>query len=165
MVQTVLFRILWLIVLVLVQVLVLNNVNLFGYITPYLYIYLILKMEVEESRNSVMLWSFACGLLVDTFSNTPGLNAAASVLLAFVRIYILRLFASRDSIEQGAPSIRSLGLATFSKYVAVSVFLHHTALVWLSYFTLSSFGDISIRIILSSLFTIIFILLIDNVKK
>lgn len=165
MVQTVLFRILWLVVMVLFQAFVLNKINMFGYITPYLYIYVILKSDVNESRNSVMLWAFLCGLLVDMFSDSPGINAAASVFLAFIRPNLLFLFVSRESLEQGVPSIRTIGIAAFAKYTGVASLLHHSFLVAVSYFSLTSVGEMGLRVLLSAVMTTVFILLIDNIRK
>lgn len=75
----------WFVGLVLLQVLILNNVHIAGYATPFLYIYLILKFNSEISRNTLMVWAFFLGLTVDIFSDTPGMNAAATVWLAFLR--------------------------------------------------------------------------------
>ena len=44
-----------------------------------------------------MLWAFFFGLTIDVFSDTPGMNAAATVLLAFLRPSLLRLFTPRDN--------------------------------------------------------------------
>ena len=78
----------WFVGLVLLQVLILNNVHIAGYATPFLYIYLILKFESDVPRNALMLWAFFLGLAVDILSDTPGMNAAATVLLAFLRVHI-----------------------------------------------------------------------------
>ena len=45
----------WFIGLVLLQVLILNNVHIAGYATPFLYIYFILKFNSGTSRNELML--------------------------------------------------------------------------------------------------------------
>ena len=63
MVINYLHKIGWFIGLVLLQVLILNNVHIAGYATPFLYIYLILKFESETPRNTLMLWAFFLGLL------------------------------------------------------------------------------------------------------
>ena len=82
----------WFIGLVLLQVLILNNVHIAGYATPFLYIYLILKFESDTPRNALMLWAFFLGLAVDVFSDTPGMNAAATVFLAFLcPVFLLSL--------------------------------------------------------------------------
>ena len=70
MVINYLHKIGWFIGLVLLQVLILNNVHIAGYATPFLYIYLILKFESETPRNTLMLWAFFLGLTVDIFSDT-----------------------------------------------------------------------------------------------
>ena len=84
MIITYIHRIGWFIGLVLLQVLILNSVHIAGYATPFLYIYFILKFSSGTSRNELMLWAFFFGLTIDIFSDTPGMNAAATVLLAFV---------------------------------------------------------------------------------
>ena len=92
MIITYIHRIGWFIGLVLLQVLILNSVHIAGYATPFLYIYFILKFSSGTSRNELMLWAFFFGLTIDIFSDTPGMNAAATVLLAFLRPSLLRLF-------------------------------------------------------------------------
>ena len=103
----------WFIGLVLLQVLILNNVHIAGYATPFLYIYLILKFESDTPRNALMLWAFFLGLAVDVFSDTPGMNAAATVLLAFLRPTFLRLFVPRDTLDTLVPAIRTMGISSF----------------------------------------------------
>lgn len=103
----------WFIGLVLLQVLILNNVHIAGYATPFLYIYLILKFESDTPRNALMLWAFFLGLAVDVFSDTPGMNAAATVLLAFLRPTFLRLFVPRDTLDTLVPAIRTMGDSSF----------------------------------------------------
>ena len=78
-------RIGWFVGLILLQVLILNNVHIAGVATPFLYVYFILKFNSGTSRNELMVWGFCMGLAIDIFSNTPGMNAAATVLLAFLR--------------------------------------------------------------------------------
>ena len=83
MIITYIHRIGWFIGLVLLQVLILNNVHIAGYATPFLYIYFILKFNSGTSRNELMLWAFFFGLTIDVFSDTPGMNAAATVFLLY----------------------------------------------------------------------------------
>ena len=119
----------WFICLVLLQVLILNNVHIAGYATPFLYIYLILKFESDVSRNTLMLWAFFLGLTVDVFSDTPGMNAAATVLLAFLRPIFLRLFVPRDTLDTLIPAVRTMGIFPFLKYLVICVLVHHGMLL------------------------------------
>ena len=122
MIITYIHRIGWFIGLVLLQVLILNNVHIAGYATPFLYIYFILKFSSGTSRNELMLWAFFFGLTIDIFSDTPGMNAAATVLLAFLRPSLLRLFMPRDNPDSLIPSFKTMGISPFLKYTT-EVFL------------------------------------------
>ncbi len=155
----------WLVGLVLVQVLILNHIHLFGYATPFLYIYLILKIESGTSRNGLMLWAFFLGLAVDMFSNTPGMNAAATVALAFFRPFILRLFTPRDMLESIVPSSKALGTGNFIKYVVTAVFIHHLILGLIEYFSFTSIWLLLLRVVACSLFSIVCILSVEGIRK
>ena len=87
MIITYIHRIGWFIGLVLLQVLILNNVHIAGYATPFLYIYFILKFNSGTSRNELMLWAFFFGLTIDVFSDTPGMQQQPCCLLFFVLLY------------------------------------------------------------------------------
>ena len=130
----------WFIGLVLLQVLILNNVHIAGYATPFLYIYLILKFESDTPRNALMLWAFFLGLAVDVFSDTPGMNAAATVLLAFLR-------------------------PTFLKYLVVSVLIHHGLLLTLEFFSFAHIGTLLLRIAASTLLTVTCIMAVEGIRK
>ena len=155
----------WFIGLVLLQVLILNNVHIAGYATPFLYIYLILKFESDTPRNALMLWAFFLGLAVDVFSDTPGMNAAATVLLAFLRPTFLRLFVPRDTLDTLVPAIRTMGILPFLKYLVVSVLRHHGLLLTLEFFSFAHIGTLLLRIAASTLLTVTCIMAVEGIRK
>lgn len=147
------------IVLVLVQVLILNNIQFSGLINPYVYILFILLLPFNIPGYFLLLLSFLVGISVDIFSNTPGLNASASVLLGFIRPGLARLITSRELIEKGGmPSLKQIGTASFLKYVTIAVFIHHFFLFSIESFSISDFPETLLRIALSSVFSIVIIL-------
>ena len=153
----------WFIGLVLLQVLILNNVHIAGYATPFLYIYLILKFESDTPRNALMLWAFFLGLAVDVFSDTPGMNA--TVLLAFLRPTFLRLFVPRDTLDTLVPAIRTMGILPFLKYLVVSVLIHHGLLLTLEFFSFAHIGTLLLRIAASTLLTVTCIMAVEGIRK
>lgn len=165
MVQEYLHKIGWFAGLVLLQVLVLNNMHLGGYAMTFLYVYLILRLESDTTRNVAMLWAFFLGLAVDLFSDTPGMNAAATVLLAFVRPFFLRLFLPRDAAEKFVPSLRAMGMASFSKYTVVCVLSHHAVLLALDYFSVAHVGLLLLRIVASAALTTCCILALEGIRS
>ena len=89
-------NIVFFIILVVVQTLVLNHIRLFGCATPLLYVYFVLPTRRDTPRWQTLLLSFAIGLAVDVFSNTPGVGAASMTLLGLLQPYLLTLFVPRD---------------------------------------------------------------------
>lgn len=148
------------ILLVLVQVLVLNNMNLSGYVNPYVYVLFILLLPVNFNKSASLILAFIIGLTIDFFGNTIGLHAAASVLLAYFRPYILNLFFQNlEFTGDDEPGLNKIGLGGFMRYTFVLVFIHHTALFFLEIFSLNDFLYTLYRIFLSSLVSTIVILI------
>lgn len=165
MVINYLHKIGWFIGLVLLQVLILNNMHIAGYATPFLYIYLILKFESDTPRNTLMLWAFFLGLLVDIFSDTPGMNAASAVLLAFLQPTFLRLFIPRDTVGSIVPAVRPMGLTSFLKYIVAGTLVHHTLLLTLEYFSFAHLGILLLKIVTSTLLTVLCVLAMEGIRK
>ena len=63
---------------VALQVLVLNHIHLFHLVTPFLYLYIILKIPLDLTRVQIIWIAFLTGLTIDIFSNTLGMHAAAA---------------------------------------------------------------------------------------
>jgi rod shape-determining protein MreD len=130
------------ILFILIQVFVLFKVPpLHRFITPYLYYLYILWLPFNMPRVSLMAIGFLFGLTLDYFTNTPGLHAAACILIAYVRPFIINLLISQDGSEKNyaSPSITSMGWAPYATYVIVLTVLHHAYLVfleWMSFGTL-----------------------------
>ncbi len=149
------------ILLILLQVLVLNNMNLMGYMNPYVYILFILLLPADISGSLLLLLAFFTGLTVDFFGNTLGLNAAATVLMAFVRPGILNTFFKSIEFGQGEePGIAKMGIGKFLRYTFLLVLIHHTALFFLEVFNFDEFGETLYRISISSLFSTFIILIL-----
>ena len=162
--ERILTRIAWFVGLVLVQVLLLNNIFLFGLATPFVYVYFLLALDKDTDRIALMIMAFALGLAVDVFSNTPGVNAGASVLVAFLRPSLLRLFSPRDEYENFEPGIYTLGIWAFVRYAFVVTLLHHTALYLLEAFSFAHIEYLSLRILCSTLLTVVLVMAIEFVR-
>ncbi len=165
MVVSYLQRLAWFVGMVLLQVLILNNVSLAGLATPFLYIYPVLKMESDSSRNSLLLWAFFLGLAVDVFSDTLGMNVVATVLLAFLRPLFLRLFIPRDKLDVLVPGVGAMGLAPFFKFAAVSVFVHHAVLLGVEYFSFAHPWQMLSKIVCCTALTLACVMALEGIGK
>jgi rod shape-determining protein MreD len=154
------------ILLILIQVLVLNNIQFSGYVNPYIYIMIILLLPSVTPSWLVLFISFATGLIIDLFSGSPGMHASATLLAGFSRPFVLRIISPRDGYESGTDlSMAAYGFRWFFIYTATIVLIHHTTLFILEVFRFTDFFRTILRILLSSLFTLGFILLIEYYRK
>ena len=71
--------------LVLVQVLVFNRLNFFGFINPMVYILFLYWYPIKENRALFLGVGFLLGLAIDFFSDTMALHAASTVTIAYLR--------------------------------------------------------------------------------
>ncbi len=156
-------RILWFLGLVILQVLVLDKVHFLVLVSPFMYVYFILRMEASIDRSELMLWAFAMGLLLDGMLDTPGLHTAALVLTAFLRPYLLRLFTLSGKQERGfVPSCQTMGQGPFFRYTLTVLLIHVSVLMILEFFTFHLFWMLLLKIALSTLLSAVLIWLLDR---
>lgn len=165
MIKTVLQFIGLAIVLVLVQV-VFNKILLFGVAVPIVFIYLLLRLPVHTSVNWVMTIGFVLGLVIDVFSNTPGMNALCCTLLAAVRHPVIKAMIPReDDMSNPLPSIESLGMGIYTKYMLTLVMIYCVFIFLVQAFTLNNIVQTVLRIVSSGVLSSLIILGIDSLMS
>lgn len=137
--------------LVVLQVVVLNSISFFSFAIPLIYIYFILKLPVSLNRNITLLLGFFIGFVIDIFCNTPGINAAATTLVALLRKPIMGIFIMTDEYLDSEPAISTVGMGPFMKYTVLLVLVHMIALVSLEAFSFFNLKLIALKIIFSTL--------------
>lgn len=154
----------WFVVLCLVQVLILNHIHLFDLAIPLLYVYFTITFQRGTPKWMILLWSFALGLAIDVFSNTPGLASGSLTLIAVIQPYLLELFVPRDSAENLEVSISTLGIGKFMIFSAVLLVVY-----CLAFFALEAFSFFNWQYWLacagaSSLLTFTLMMAIESVR-
>ena len=162
---TVLQNILSFVLLVLFQVLALNNIQFLGFINPYIYILFIIALPVKTPRWLSLILAFILGLTIDIFSNTLGMHAFATVLIAFLRNGIINLFIVLEENDNPVPSFRSFGVGAYIKYLVLMVFIHHFSLFFLEAFSFAQPGLILSKIVLSSIVTFLILLGVVSLQR
>ncbi len=151
-------------VLILLQVYVLNRIpHLHRFITPYLYFLFILWLPFSVSRQWLLLIGFITGLTLDYFTTTPGLHAAACLLIAYVRPFLITILTPKDSTEFNyrEPSPRAMQWTPYLVYVFVLTLLHHGYMVFLEWMSVGSFLDFIIKVIASTGISLLMILAVE----
>lgn len=140
-------------VFILIQVYILNKIpHLHRFITPYLYFLFILWLPFNISRIGLLITGFLTGLILDYFTMTPGLHAAACTLIAYVRPFVISVLTPRDSSEFNyrEPSPKAMQWTPYAVYVFVLTLLHHGYMVFLQWLSFGSLLDFIIKVIAST---------------
>ena len=150
------------VVFVLLQVLVMNNIHLFGVVTPFIYLYVILKLPVDLSRSKIILVSFFLGLSVDIFSNTFGMHAAACSFIGLIRTPLLERFVDMRDLQEGSvPSYNAFGYIKFMRYALIIVAIHHVTLFTIEAFSFFQPGMMIARMLSSILLSTLLMFVIE----
>lgn len=150
------------IVLIATQVFLLKNIGYYNLSIPYLYILFILLLPFGIPNFLLFILAFFTGLTIDVFYDTLGLNAAACTVLAFVRIVFINLTVQRDGFDnEPDPSLGLMGFRWFIFYAVILTFFHHLILFSFENFKFSELGYILVRVISSTLFTVLFMLITE----
>jgi hypothetical protein len=145
--------------LVLIQVLIFNQVQFSGFFNPYVYVLFIILLPLSAPRYAVLILAFLLGLTIDIFSNSLGVHSAATVFVAYARPLVIRLISNREDDKSDYPGLNQNKPGWFINYVVIMVLLHHTLLFYLEVYTFANFFNTLYRVILSSLFSIVVIVL------
>lgn len=141
--------------LLLLQVFVLNNVLLFGYINPYIYIVFIFVYPFKKNRFLFFTYAFLLGLFVDLFTDSGGLNAFATLFIAYIRLYFFKRIFQKSESEYELFNLKQESFGNEFNYTVILTLTHHFILFSLINFSLSNFSNVLINTILSSIFTLV----------
>lgn len=158
-----LYELLLFALLILLQVLVFNQISLFGFATPFLYIYFLLKLPMGRNLFYVIIMGFLMGFIIDIFLNTPGVNAAATTLIATLRRPLLRLFFTKEEFENFVPGIY-IAPGPFVKFTVLSVVIHQTVLFSLEAVSLFNVNILLLRLLTSIVLTLALLFALDSFR-
>lgn len=160
-------------IILLIQVLVLKQITLrwwsqpdgFPIFIPYLYPLFILLLPLEVPVWLLLLLGFATGLSMDAFSNTAGMHAFATVLIAYLRTNVLSALLPKNLKEypNQSPGVKTMGWMPFLVYSGFLLLIHHAAFFILEMWSFANIGLLLLKILASSatalLLVIVYLLL------
>ncbi|WAC11029.1 SoxR reducing system RseC family protein [Dyadobacter pollutisoli] len=147
------------------QIFFMRNIVMFNYAFCFIYIAGVLLLPADIDRMYLLLIAFGIGFTVDVFSNTFGMHASASVMIAYVRPFLIHYQMKSRGAERAEVGLRAQGLGAFLAYILPLILLHHAMLFFME---MNNFGMILytlIRIGASALFTALLIILLELFSK
>lgn len=151
---SILRQILAFLVYVGMQVFFVRNLVLFGHSFCFVYIGFLLMLPLEIGTVPLLLIAFGTGLVTDIFYDTLGIHAAACVLLAFLRPYVIKLLTPRGGYDQNeSPGISDQNQQWYVSYAAILILCHHLLLFLLQSFNSNLMFPAILKAFLSTFFT------------
>lgn len=154
-------------IIILIQVLILNKITLswwaqpggFPVFIPYIYPLFILLLPFEASVTVLLVLGFITGITVDTFMNTAGIHAAATVLLAYLRTNVLNALLPKNLSEypNQSPSVKNMGWMPFLVYSTFLIIIHHALFFSIELWSFSNIGYLLLKILASTVTSVMFI--------
>lgn len=155
-------------IIILLQVLILDKITLrwwsepsgFPIFIPYVYPLFILLLPIETPVWALLLLGFVTGLTVDTFMNTAGMHACATVLIAYLRTNVLSALLPRNLAEYAGqqPNIKTMGWMPFLVYSAFLIIIHHFVFFTIELWNFSNFGFLLLKVVASAITSMLFII-------
>lgn len=159
--KSILFGILQFVLIAAFQIFILNGLQV-GYFNPLFYIWFVLLLPTNCPKILTLVLSFAMGLTIDIFSGVIGFHAMVATFIGFIRgIFITIFFEGKDTKTFLYPCAKEMNFAPFVAYVSILVLIHHFLYFIIEEFTFREFFSVMLRILCSSLATIILIVLCD----
>lgn len=154
--------------LVAVQLLVISNMHLFGYSSPYIYLLFIIGFPLNTNKSLLIFLGFILGLCIDIWSNSGGVHAGATVLVAYLRPLLLK-FSFGVSYEHNNIKFTQAEVRQQILYLLSMVFIHHFVLFLLENFStkllLQTIQSTIITSIFSSILIYCIIILFSRIPK
>jgi hypothetical protein len=142
--------------LILFQVLILSRVDLsigsFTFIHIIIYPFWIFLLPLNTPKAGVLVFAFISGLFVDYFYNSPGVHAAAMVVVAYLRGVVLRIITPFEGYSNStSPTLVQMGFGWFISYTTLLFLIFSFA-----YYSFDAFSFVYFfQIFLKTIFTLI----------
>lgn len=147
---------------IIAQILILNDLRLGIFVNPYVYVLFIMSLPIGLGRNTALTLAFGTGLIVDLFSNTPGMHAAASTLIAFVRPKVLSVIALNSEYKADSmPTIHTYGPEWYMKYATIMISIHHVTLFFIEQFDAFALWTTLLRVVVSIAATLLIVVVVQ----
>ena len=145
-------------IVMMLQVLLFNQLQLFGVCHPYIYVMCLLMMPITLPHSVDMVIGAVVGLIMDVFCNSLGIHMSACILLMFLRPYILGVIINDKERLTEQINQQTIGLVPLLKYAAILVAVHHLLVFALGAWSWYHIGFILIETLVSSVLTLVVLL-------
>ena len=142
------------VVVMLLQVLLFNQLQLWGACHPYIYVLCLLMMPITLPHSVDMVIGALVGLVMDVFCNSLGIHTASCILIMFIRPYLIGAIVNDKDRLNEQISLRAIGMEAMLKYTVILVLIHHFVVFSLAAWSWHYIGFVLLETLVSSIVTI-----------
>ena len=143
------------VLLILAQVLLFNQINIFGFVNPMLYLLFLVMYPFDKNQTFYIFIGFILGFFIDFLSQTGGAHTIASLSVSYLRP-IIKKYSYGLTSEQPKSLLTDPRKTNNFLFLFFFISAHHLIYFATAYFSADAF----LLIIKNSLFTIIFSLIL-----
>ena len=140
------------------QVLLFDQLQLWGACHPYIYVLCLLMMPITLPHSVDMIIGATAGIIMDIFCNSLGVHTAACILVMFIRPYLIGAIVSDKDRLNEQINLHTIGMEALVKYVVIMVLIHHLTIFLLAAWSWHHIGFVALETIISSTVTILIII-------
>ena len=152
------------VLLILAQVLLFNQINIFGSLNPMLYLLFLVIYPFDLNQTFYIFIGFLLGFFIDFISQTGGAHTIASLSVSYLRPIIMKY-------SYGLTSERPKSIITDPRktnnfvFLLIFISVHHFIYFAVAYFSADAFLLIIKNSLLTMIFSLILILLISSLYR
>ena len=149
---------------VILQVLIFDNINLFGFSCPAIYLFFIISYRFDSSQFILILLGFLLGFVIDIFQSSSGANTIAALLISFIRPMVIRFSFGVIPHSNTLLSTKSR-MENQAVYIGLMILIHQFALQSIAYFDVTHVTLILRNSLVNTALTFILLLATLNLIK
>src|SRR5687767_9887676 len=148
-----------LLLLLLAQTLIFSNINFSSFVNPYVFPLFILLLPFAIPRWLLLIMGFSAGLILDYFVGSIGMHAAACLLVAYLRPFLINVITPKGTEFETSPNVYAQGIMWFVVYLGITMLIYLTFYFLVEAATFLNFLLLLLKIMLSTLVSVIFMLI------
>ncbi|MXV37576.1 rod shape-determining protein MreD [Flavobacteriaceae bacterium Ap0902] len=122
---------------------------------PFVYIIFILLLPLDTNRYLSLFYAFILGIGIDLFEMTGGINAFATVFIAFIRPFLIKVINMGNYEEAENIKLFRFNFLQWILYLFILIFIHHFTVILLEQFNFDFIQRTLTQTVISSTITLI----------
>ena len=148
--------------LIILQILIFDRINLFGFINPSVYLLVLIVHRFDLDQFNFILISFLLGSIMDVLNQSAGSHSFACITISFLRPLVTKFSIGPNYKDFSNPFSSGVLVSNRILYCLIIIILHQLIFNCFSYFNWIHIFTILKLTVANSIFTFIVIISILN---